>query len=126
MLFFFFVVFLLFQFNSSIPHHIHRHKRSELNMANTFINHDQPLNPTIKGVDNTFACSGDYCFKITEFRISENFSISCFRDDILILFEVNEKNQTKLFGYLTHKMGRGNKILETKSESSPICQMIKK
>lgn len=85
-------------------------------------------NNLITEVENLYSCVDDgECCRIRQFNIAKNYTINCYKQDILITFEVNSatiKNQ-KSSGYLRNsKQGVFLSVDSLPKTSS--CNMIKK
>lgn len=80
-------------------------------------------NPTINDVQNTFICLDKTCVHIEAFRISENYTMDCYNDELEIVFEAHSE---QVYGFLSHKNQMGNIVSARNSKRSPFCRTIRK
>jgi hypothetical protein len=113
--------------------HVHGYKpttTTKLSTTSTSESHKNHLDSSIwiTEVENLFTCIDIDCFRVKEFKISENFTASCFRHELLIRFELILPKTSKIdaFGYLRRNNQIGNYISPEKIGETPICKIIQR
>lgn len=87
------------------------------------IKRDSDLN----GVENLYSCLDLECFQVRQFKIATNYTINCYKHDILITFQINtakHRNQ-KSSAYLRINQ-QGVYISDESAGDSKTCKMIQR
>lgn len=107
-------------------HHHDRHPRDVNNHTGENIKRK-----LVFDVENLFVCLNKECFEVKEFQIVQDFTPSCYKEELEISFELPIKNNpskktSNAVGFLNHKQDRGSSIKYEASKASETCQLIKR
>lgn len=81
----------------------------------------------ISGAENLYSCIDKECIQIHEFKIAKNYTVNCYKNDILITFDITTVTiKTRIVSAYLRKSLQGVFVSDESSKDTTTCKMIKK